>query len=155
MEHRLGETVSLTGYRVQPISRYLRSQKAAYLGFALLAAAGLAMIYALDPRNSGTYPVCPFLGLTGCYCPGCGTLRCLHQLLHGNVVGAFGYNPLAVLSLPFIVYSYATGAARAFRIPAPRPVFVHHRLIWALFVGIIAFWILRNIPVGLLTVLAP
>ena len=138
-----------------PFAGLRLSQRAAYLCLALLGAAGLAVVYFIDPRNAGTYPICPFFGLTGCYCPGCGTLRSLHQLLHGNLGSALGYNPLTVLSLPFIVYSFVAAAARAFGLPAPRAVFVHHRLIWALFWGVIAFWVLRNIPVELLTALAP
>ena len=155
MGYRFEKMAAPTGYRAMPISEYGVSQRAAYVGVAFLAVAGLAVLYAFDPRNSGSYPICPFLGLTGCYCPGCGTLRSLHQLLHGNVVSALGYNPLTVLSLPFIAYSYATGAARAFRIPAPRKVFVHHLWIWALLAGVIVFWVLRNLPVEPLNILAP
>ena len=148
-------SAALPRHSILSFRGYLISPRAAYVALALLAAAGLALLYFVDPRQPGRYPSCLFLGFTGCYCPGCGTLRSLHQLLHGNVVSALGYNPLTVLSLPFIAYSYATGAARAFRIPAPRAVFVHHLWIWALLVGVIAFWILRNTPVEPLTVLAP
>ena len=137
----------LRGYSVSP--------RVTYLGLTLLGFAGLAVLYGVDPRNPGSYPVCPFLGLTGCYCPGCGTLRALNRLLYGDLVSALGYNPLAVLSLPFIAYSYATGALRAFHLPAPRPVFLHPRWIWALLAGVVAFWALRNLPFGLLTALAP
>ena len=144
-----------TNYTLLPTGGYRLPQRAWYIALALLAAAGLAALYTVDPRQPGRFPVCPFLGLTGCFCPGCGTLRSLHMLLHGDLVSALGYNPLTVLSLPFIAYSYVAGAARAFSIPAPRPVFVHHRLIWALFAGVIAFWVLRNIPIEPLTVLAP
>ena len=129
--------------------------RVAYLGIALLGLAGLAVLYAVDPRNPGVYPVCPFLGLTGCYCPGCGTLRALNRLLHGDVAGALGYNPLTVLALPFVAYSYAAGALRAFDLPAPRPVFIRSRWIWALLAGVVAFWALRNVPIGPLTALAP
>ena len=113
------------------------------------------MLYAFDPREAGNYPVCPFLGLTGCYCPGCGTLRALHGLLRGDFVTALGYNSLVVLSLPVIAYSYAVGAMRAFRVRAPRPVFAHPRWTWALLAGIATFWILRNLPIDPLTALAP
>lgn len=122
---------------------------------ALLGVAGLALLYVFDPRNPGVLPTCPFLGLTGCYCPGCGTLRALHALLRGDVVGSLGYNVLAVLALPFIAYSYATGAMRAFGMRPPRPAFVHPGLIWTLLGAIIAYWVLRNIPVAPLTTLAP
>ncbi len=131
------------------------SPRAAYLGLALLAAAGIALLIAFDPRNTGVFPTCPFLSLTGCYCPGCGTLRALHALLRGDVGGAIGYNVLAVLALPFIVYSYTTGAMRAFGMRPPPPAFVHPGLIWALLGAIIAYWALRNVPVAPLTALAP
>ena len=131
------------------------SPRVAYGLAALLGMAGVAILYALDPRVAGNYPTCPFLALTGYHCPGCGTLRALHQLLHGSFVSGLGYNPLTVLALPFVIYSYVVGAMRTFRIPAPPPAIVPHELIWALLFGIVAFWVLRNVPSVPLTLLAP
>ena len=139
--------MAITGRSVSP--------RAAYVGLALLAVAGAAVLYTFDPRNTGLYPACPFLSLTGCYCPGCGTLRSLHVLLRGDVASAIGYNVLTVLSLPVIAYSFGTGAMRAFGLKAPRPVFVSPVWIWALLAAVVAFWVLRNVPVAPLTVLAP
>jgi hypothetical protein len=34
-------------------------------------------------------------------------------------------------------------------------VFIPHQWIWALLVGVVAFWVLRNVPIDPLTVLAP
>ena len=140
---------------MQAILPWTRGDRAAWLSLVVLTAAGLSAVYLVDPRVAGNYPPCPFLYLTGCYCPGCGTLRALHVLLRGDVTGAIGYNILTVVSLPFIAYSSATGAMRAFGLRAPRPVFVHPRWIWALLAGVVAFWLLRNVPVTPLTVLAP
>ena len=137
------------------IAGYSISPRIAYVGLALLGPAGLALLYFVDPRNPGVFPACPFLGLTGCYCPGCGTLRALHVLLRGDIAGAIGYNLVAVLALPFIAYSFVAAAMRAFGLRAPRPVFVHPRWIWALLVGVVAFWVLRNLPFAPLTMLAP
>ena len=53
-------------------------------------AAGGAYLYWFEPGKTGFFPSCPFRALTGFNCPGCGTTRALHQLLHGNVVAAFG-----------------------------------------------------------------
>ena len=139
--------LTFRGYGIAP--------RLAYIALGMLASLGFAMLYTFDPRNVDAYPVCPFFGLTGYHCPGCGTLRALHQLLHGNVIGAFGYNPLTVLSLPFIAYSYAAGATRAFRAPVLPRVFIPPAWIWALLVGVVAFWVLRNVPVAPLTLLAP
>lgn len=139
--------LTFRGYRIAP--------RLAYVALAVLASLGVAMLYTFDPRNGDAYPVCPFFGLTGYHCPGCGTLRALHQLLHGNVIGAFGYNPLMILSLPFIAYSYAAGATRAFHVPLLPRIFIPPAWIWALLVGVVAFWVLRNVPVAPLTFLAP
>lgn len=124
----------------------------------LIAAAGvtaLAMIYMFDPREPGNYPVCPFFGLTGWHCPGCGTLRALHQLLHGNIAAAFGFNPYAMTALPAIAYSLSAEALRAYALPAPPRIFIPARWIWALLAAITAFWILRNLPIAPLSILAP
>ena len=137
------------------VSRFRLSPRVGYIALAVLGVIGVTVLYTFDPRNPGTYPVCPFLGLTGYHCPGCGTLRALHQLLHGNVIAALGYNPLTVLSLPFIAYSFVDRAMRVFRVKDLPSIFVPHGYIWALFVGIVAFWVLRNVPVEPLTALAP
>ena len=133
----------------------LFSPRVAYVGLALLGLASLAVLFAVDPRYPGSYPICPFLRLTGCYCPGCGTLRALHSLLYGDLAAAFGYNPLAILSLPFVTYSFATGMLRAFQVPVPRPVYLPSRLIWTLLAVVVTFWALRNVPAGPLAALAP
>ena len=140
-------SILLQGRRVSERAQYL-------LGGALILMAA-AVLYVLDPREAGNYPVCPFLGLTGYHCPGCGTLRALHQLLYGNPVNALGYNMLTVASLPFLGYGFAVGVMRAFRVPAPGPLFINSKLIWGLFFGIVAFWVLRNVPIEPMSMLAP
>ena len=144
-----------TANGILTLSRFLLSPRVGYVAIIALGFAGVAILYTFDPRNPGTYPICPFLGLTGFHCPGCGTLRALHQLLHGNIIAALGYNPLTVLSLPFIAYSFADGAMKSFRKKGLPRIFIPHQYIWTLFVGIVAFWLLRNVPIEPLTVLAP
>ena len=144
-----------TANGILTLSRFLLSPRVGYVALIALGFAGVAVLYTFDPRNPGTYPICPFLGLTGYHCPGCGTLRAMHQLLYGNVIAALGYNPLTVLSLPFIAYSFADGAMKSFRKKGLPTIFIPHQYIWALFVAIVAFWLLRNVPIEPLTVLAP
>ena len=122
---------------------------------AVAGGAGLAVVYLFDPREPGVYAICPFFGLTCCHCPGCGALRGLHQLLHGNFAAAFGFNACAMLALPVIAYSLAAGRLRACRLSAPPAVFVPAGWIWALLAAILAFWLLRNLPFGPFAVLAP
>ena len=120
-----------------------------------LAACALTLVYAVDPRASGNYPPCLFLYITGCYCPGCGALRALHSLLHGNLRDALGYNLLTVALLPFLASAYVYGFARQVsqrRLPNLR---VSRHVAWTALVAILAFWVMRNVTVVPLSVLAP
>jgi hypothetical protein len=79
----------------------------------------------------------------------------LHQLLHGNVVAALGYNPLLVIALPFIIAvlgSYALWWMRQ----RPLPGFVTSRMVGNVALWVVGiYWVLRNIPVEPFTLLAP
>ena len=124
-------------------------------GFTLSTLLALVYLRLFNPSTSGLYPPCPFRLLTGLNCPGCGTLRGLHQLLHGHPLAALGLNPLLILMLPVMAYiflSSALVAARGRGLPrvSPPPA-----LIRAIFLVVIAFWILRNIPVYPFTLLSP
>lgn len=124
-----------------------------FLGLALLPC--LALVYARNPEEPGFYPPCLFYTFTGLHCPGCGALRGLHQLLNGNLIAAFGYNPYAMLALPVIAFALlGTALSSAWEKQMPR-VFVHHLLIWGLLAAVLAFWVLRNLPVYPFTALAP
>lgn len=121
--------------------------------FAVLAA--IAVLEVFDPATSGVFPPCPLRYVTGWYCPGCGSLRALHQLLHGNLRQAWALNPLTVLLLPFLVYglaSYAVFEIRGRHLPR---VFLRAAWIQALCAAIILFGIARNIPLQPFAWLAP
>ena len=122
---------------------------------AMAAGVGLVVLRWFDPATSVIFPPCPLHALTGLYCPGCGSLRALHQLLLGNLGAAFAFNPLAVLSLPFLVYgsaSYALFQIRGRYLPRR---FLPASWIWTLLAAIILFAVLRNIPVHPFDLLAP
>ena len=112
-------------------------------------------LYLYNPATSSIYPSSPFRALTGLYCPGCGTLRGLHQLLHGNLIAAFGLNPLMVISLPFMVCSYINYGFEAIKGQPLWSIFIPARLIWFLLQTIIAYWVVRNIPFHPFDLLAP
>ncbi|GAB3934320.1 DUF2752 domain-containing protein [Larkinella terrae] len=71
--------------------------------FLVLLLGIAAFCFWFDPSEVSFFPPCPFRLLTGLECPGCGSQRCLHQLLHGHMERAYGYNPLMVLSIPYVV----------------------------------------------------
>ena len=77
---------------------------------ATLAVFGGAILFCFDPGGYSFFPVCLFHQTTGLLCPGCGSLRALHQLLHGHLLIAFHFNPLLLLALPVAGW-YATAYA--------------------------------------------
>lgn len=68
---------------------------------ALAIGGAVCLLYFFAPSAYSFFPQCGFHSLTGWDCPGCGTLRATHQLLHGNVADAFRLNPLFMVLLPF------------------------------------------------------
>lgn len=103
----------------------------------------LALTYAFDPEGGGfVYPRCIFFRLTGWECPGCGTLRALHALTHGDLPAAWGFNP----ALPFALLLSAGAlwvdarGSESLRRAAFSPLAVG-----ALVVAVIAWTVIRNI----------
>jgi hypothetical protein len=123
----------------------------------LLAASAvtLVMLGVFDPATSGVFPPCPVRYLTGWYCPGCGSLRAIHQLLHGNLRAAWAMNPLTVVLLPFLTYGLASFALFEIRgrgLPQP---FLRAVWIRTLCAAIILFGIARNLSLYPFDRLAP
>ena len=121
--------------------------RSAAVAMTLLAsAAGLLLVYRFDPATSGLFPPCLFHALTGWHCPGCGSLRALHALLHGDLRAAFGYNPLLLAMSPILLVG---GLRESYRIASGedrRTKIVPAWAIRALLVVIVAFGVLRNLP---------
>jgi hypothetical protein len=133
-----------------------------WLLVAMLAAAAVAvvMLRVFDPATSGVFPPCPVRYLTGWHCPGCGSLRAIHQLLHGNLRAAWAMNPLTVVLLPFLTYGLASHAldeirATGLRCPSLPRFFLTAVWIHALCAAIILFGIARNLPLHPFDLLAP
>lgn len=124
-------------------------------GLLGMAAAGATLLFFFDPSTAGFYPSCPFHALTGLYCPGCGTCRALHALLHGNVAEAFWFNPLTVLALPLLIYLLAPYVAFGLGARKVSVASVPARYTWVLLWTILAYWVLRNVPYYPFTLLAP
>ena len=76
-------------------------------------------------------------------------------MLNGNLLEALGYNPYMLLALPVIGYAYLSALLLSVSGKKLPTVFLPPPLIWGLLAAIVAFWILRNVPVYPFTVLAP
>lgn len=111
-----------------------------------LLIAGAAYLYLFEPGKSGFFPACPFRLLTGFTCPGCGTTRALHLVLHGHFDTAFTLNPLLLLSIPLLLFALLRYSAIVMRGGVPRPNALPAPVIYAIFFVILSFWIFRNTP---------
>lgn len=108
----------------------------------LLLGAVLLVVYLVDPATTDWYPVCPSRVFLHFYCPGCGTLRATHRLLHGDLSGALSMNSALVLALPFLIHglwSSATGRAAPRWSTSPGSG-------WAILAALLIYTVLRNLP---------
>jgi len=102
----------------------------------LLTALGtLCIVYAFDPHSSLLFPPCPVKLLSGWDCPGCGSARAIHLLLHGHFVAAFYRNPLLISSIPVLI------------LMAVRPTLFRKPWVpWLCLAVMLVFGIARNLP---------
>lgn len=103
----------------------------------------LLHLYLHDPERGG-FLDCPFRLLTGLLCPGCGSQRAIHDLLHLRVVEAFGHNALLVLSIPLLGLQW--GWSRLNRTAKPLSARNWVVLSWAVLA--VGWGILRNLAFG-------
>ena len=102
-----------------------------------------------DPHQQGSWGMCPFKLLTGWDCPGCGGLRAVNDLTHGDVAAAAGSNLFLVASLPGLVALWAWWLWRTSHGQSPRPSGLPVRpLVTAYFALLLVFTVVRNTPWG-------
>ena len=105
--------------------------------------------------ETGFFPQCPFHVVTGLHCPGCGSQRAVHDLLHFRVGEALSHNIVVVL-LAIIIFSiiYSFITKRYFK---PYHYELNRQPYFTITVAVLVFvyWILRNIPIYPFTELAP
>ncbi len=98
---------------------------------AVAAIVALGVLYCFSPQQYAIYPQCLFQKLCGLQCPGCGSLRSLHHLAHGEFAVAFRLNPLLYFLVPVLL---------VFRKYLHKPA-----LVWSIAAAGIAFAIARNL----------
>lgn len=123
----------------------------------LLVGAGVAVatlaVALRDPHVPGSWGACPLHLLTGLWCPGCGGMRAVHDVVHLDLVGAWSMNPLVVLLIPvavvgWAVWTWRTLAGRQRRGP------VRAQWAWTTLAVVLLYTVARNLP-ALAPYLAP
>jgi hypothetical protein len=127
-----------------------------FKGILLLLILALAVFFfVINPEKFSFLPQCPFHYFTGWYCPGCGSQRALHCLLHLDIAGVFSYNFLFLPAALFILYHYLHPLLnRWFKWNLPN-LFYKKNTPWVVFVIVVVFWVVRNLPWYPFCLLAP
>lgn len=132
--------------RVEP-SRWRRISGPLAVGALTLGAT--AYVGLVDPNAPGHYPLCPTKYLSGLDCPGCGGLRAVHSLAHGDVGGALDHNAFAVLVLiPIAVALWVRWLVRSWRgspPPTTKPWWESRAALWTFVAVMVVFTVARNV----------
>lgn len=114
--------------------------------------------YNNDPeaaQGEGFFPRCFFNVITGFHCPGCGSQRATHDLLHLRIGQALQHNIIIVIIAVLIISkAYAMISKKYF------PQYYYNLgnksyFTYGILVVVFLYWILRNIPYEPFTHLAP
>lgn len=118
------------------------------LATALAIAAVTGYVAAVDPNESGHYPLCPTRWLLHVDCPGCGLMRGTYALCHGDLSGALDHNILLAAFVPFALVLWIRWLVRAWRgvTPALTARQARTRTRWTIvvLVAVIVFGVVRN-----------
>ena len=114
-----------------------------WAGGLVAVAVAFALYFTFDPGREILAPKCPLLMATGLKCPGCGSQRMLHALLHGDIAAAWRFNALLFLLVPFLIALGVASAGRK-RWPAFYRRINSIPVIVAVTAVIIGWFVLRN-----------
>ncbi|UYW02536.1 DUF2752 domain-containing protein [Flavobacterium agricola] len=123
----------------------------------LVFGAFLFIYFFYNPTMQGVpFPKCPSYSFFGLVCPGCGTQRAIHALLHLHLQEAFLYNPLLIICFPFLAYMFGLYLYN-FIFEKKKQIQLLYSPFFSkcLLVVICLYFVLRNLPFLSLTFLNP
>lgn len=128
-----------------------------FFGFVVLLCFGMIALYFFwDPSQTALFPKCPFYNITGLYCPGCGSQRAAHDLIHGHFIEGFSHNYLILLLIVVLSYKvYALISQHLLKKPLKDNLLHKSKVTNSILIVVILFWIFRNLPWFPFTLLAP
>ncbi|MBD3235503.1 MAG: DUF2752 domain-containing protein [Candidatus Eisenbacteria bacterium] len=107
---------------LQPGYRFTENER--WILILLLAGLVLLIVAARIPALVRLLPDCPIQRTFGLHCPSCGIGRAALALARLDLRGAWGQNPLLLITLPYVLYRLATvltGVATGRRLAAGWP----------------------------------
>lgn len=119
----------------------LRKRRIIVAAAIIAAAIVLTVYYIVDP-STANMPQCTFKLITGLDCPGCGSQRALHALLHGQITKAIAFNPAVLILIPLgITYAFAEWTDKY---PRLRRALLSKPAVYTILLMLILWTILRN-----------
>lgn len=110
----------------------------------VLALAILCIYFYFDPSDN-FFPRCVFLSLTGLECPGCGSQRAIHALLHGDIVAVWHFNAALFLFIPMLILLFVAEIIGPRQAPRFYNIVNSRYVMWGATIVIILWWIVRNV----------
>lgn len=132
----------------------LTERLAAGAGAGALAFGSIAVWY-FDPLKETFFPVCPLFRLTGFACPGCGMTRAFHALFSGDLVAALDYNALVPVFAGLLGFFFVSLSLYAVRGHGLRIELIRPWALWGIFIVLLLFGVLRNVPFYPFSILFP
>jgi hypothetical protein len=120
-------------------------KKRTITGIAMAALlGGLTVVYQFPPSEYSFYPRCPIYLAIHWLCPGCGSTRALHALLHLELRSALHYNALFTLLVPFACLWLAFIGYRTMRYDQFPNLAIPRSAMLCLIATVVLFTIARN-----------
>ena len=110
------------------------------------ALAGVGVLSVLDVSQYSILPPCPFLAITGLWCPFCGGTRAVDALVAGDVSAALGLNLLVVVMVPLVVAEWVRWTAGRAAGRQTSFMNVSTRVLAAATTIALLYAVLRNLP---------
>ena len=104
----------------------------------------LAVVYKFSPTEYAFYPRCIIYSTTHWLCPGCGSTRALHSLLHLDLQSALHYNALFTLLAPVAFFWLGFCFYRVMRYDQFPRVAISRELTAGMIAVVLLFTIARN-----------
>jgi Protein of unknown function (DUF2752) len=130
-------------------------ERIAAAGMVALSGAASALVGYFDPSTATFFPLCPLYAFTGFACPGCGLTRGFHALFHGRLWQALHFNALIPVWTVIFGYVFISMILLVFRGRGLHMWPATPQFLWLFMVVLIAFGVLRNLPIYPLSLLFP
>lgn len=119
-------------------------RKALAVAIVMLLIVLASVYYFFDPSEVGWMPRCLWKVLTDTDCPGCGSQRMVHALMHGDIIAAWHANAYALCMIPVIIFLFWLEFTRE-RHPGLYARVHRTSVIMSLAFSVLGWWFLRNL----------